>query len=496
MADEIYLTPEERLSKLGDILLASSIGTDSVSKQNRQILFGQFTPRVFRDENHIIYKVFYNLKESGVSPDEEFMRLYLTRNEGVILKSDKYIDITAYADLDESPATGYTVAVLKHFAKLKGMQPISQDDFKLQVEKYKLEYQCIEFGSACSQAKTILYDGLKEGRRLYQGYDDSVSHLKRDIANIDSVIDTTAGAGFIDASIVGMIDDTENKPVKIGDFGEITELNDHLGGIYTPYFYSILAPTKGGKSKFTTKMIHNIAIENGNNVVVWAHEGGYQAWLAQLRALHFDWLYNRNEPDVARHKRGVTQKVIIEGSYPSDAVKVLEDASRVDLFTNPQYGNIHMIDRPFKVDTFIDEIETAVQLNSAKAVLVDYLQLVDWDERGVSKSQAIGRAYQKLLAYAKKRNVAVISPAQFTQSFMNEMAKSQDGDTHEVRTAGGESSEIIRTPDINIALYATAEDLMAHTMKILSVPSRLAQPFPPFDIYCDLGVCQFSSLNI
>ena len=75
------------------------------------------------------------------------------------------------------------------------------------------------------------------------------------------------------------------------------------------------------------------------------------------------------------------------------------------------------------------------------------------------------------------------------------MAKSKDGQQHEFRTSGGESSEIIRTPDINIALYATAEDLMRKEMTIISVPSRLAAPCPPIKIYCDLKSCVFSSLE-
>ena len=88
-----------------------------------------------------------------------------------------------------------------------------------------------------------------------------------------------------------------------------------------------------------------------------------------------------------------------------------------------------------------------------------------------------------------------ISPSQFTQDFMNEMAKSKDGQQHEVRTAGGESSEIIRTPDINIALYASTEDLIRREMTIMSVPSRLAEPFPDIKIYVDLCSCVFSSMS-
>lgn len=494
MADEVFLTPEEKLAELSDSLICSSVNADDLSKSNRQLLFGQISTKVFRNENYVIFQVLYNFKDKGITPEEDFIRMYLLRNKKMIKEAQSYIDINAYKDLDEDPIVGYISAVLKQFTRLRGMNTLSSDDFKLVLEKYKIEYSNYEMNIAYSQSKLILYDGLQEGKRFYQGYNDSVAYVKRKIADIEALLDHTTGAGFIDSSEMGLVDDEDVDPVKIGDFGLVTELNEHFGGIYTSYFYSIMAPTKGGKSKFTSDMIHDIVVEHGNNAVVWAHEGGYKAWWAQLRAIHYNYLYIENGAPENRPE-AVSQQDIISKSYPSEAIRSLEDASRLDLFTNPSYGNIQMIDRPFKVETFIDEIETAVQLNNAKVVLIDYLQLIEWESKNTSKPQAIGQAYQKLLAYAKKRNVAVISPAQFTQEFMNEMSKAKDGSAHEVRTAGGESSEIVRTPDINIALYATAEDLIRKEMTLLSVPSRMASPFPPIKIYCDLKSCVFSSLG-
>lgn len=495
LTEEVYLTPEERLSQLGDSLLSTVLHKSEECKSLRKIMFNQIVPKVFRDENHIIYKILYNFKDKGITPDEEFIRMYLMRNENVILESKENIDINAYSDLDENPATAYTIAVLKQFTRLIVKEPLSVDEFNLNFEKFKLEYKNVRLGEIFKEAETILSDGITMGRKLRQGSDAAIAHVKMGMAEIDSVMDTQAGSGFIDSSKEALNDDETTKAELIGDFGLLTELNDHLGGIYAPNFYSIVAPTKGGKSKFTTRMIHNIVVEHGMPVVVWAHEGGTKAWWAQLRAIHYDWLYNRNEPDITKHKTGVSQEIILYDKFPNEAVRTLEDASRVDLFTNESYGNIYMIERPFKVETFIDEIDTAVKANGAKAVLIDYLQLISWDTKGMSKSQAIGQAYQKALAYCKRANVAMISPAQMTQDFMNEMAKSKDGVSHETRTAGGESSEVIRTPDINIALYGSVDDIRAGAMKILSIPSRLCSPFPTFDIYCNLAVSMFASLN-
>ena len=492
--EELYLTPEERLAQLSDKLIASVLEEDKMSLTNRQCLFGQLSPKVFKDENHIIMRVLYNFKDKGITPDEEFLKLYLLRNKKIIKESQAYIDINAYQDLDPDPVVGYVSAVLKQYTRLKGMEVLDDSEFGLVLEKYKIEYSNYEMNIAYSQAKLILYEGVQEGRKLYQGYDDSVAYVKKKISEIEAVLDKTAGAGFVDSSEYGLIDDEDVDPIKIGDFGLITELNEHFGGIFTSNFYSILAPTKGGKSKFTSAMVHNIVVENGNNAVVWAHEGGYKAWWAQLRAIHYNHLYIRNGSPENRPE-AVSQNDIVTKTYPSESVKSLEQASRLDLFTNPNYGNIQMIDRPFNVETFIDEIETAVQLNNAKVVLIDYLQLIGSESNNAQKSQTIGKAYQKLLAYCKKRNVAVISPAQFNQDFMHELAKAKDGSTHEVRVAGGESSEVIRTPDINIALYASAEDLIHKKMEILSVPSRMASPFPKFEIYADLKSCVFSSIS-
>lgn len=496
MADEVFKTPEERLEELSDNIIASMLKCDDVSITNRKALYGQFTPVVFKNENYIIYLVFYSFKDKGITPDEDFIKMYLTRNTKIIENSKQFINLTEFKDLDENPYIAYISAVLKKYNRLMTLDTVDLGTFNLLIEKYKQEYSAYEINLAYSQAKLALYDGITQGNKMLQGYSDSISYVKKKIADIEAVLNKTTGAGFIDSRTEAIEDSDarESKPEKIGDFDLIRELNEQLGGIYTSIFYNIMAPTKGGKSKFTTRMAHTVAVQNGFNISVWAHEGGYRAWWAQLRAVHYEYMYIRNKPENER-VAPLSQKQILNGEYPSEQIRLMERESMLDLFTNPEYGSINMIDRPFLSESFIEEIETSVQLNGSKLVLIDYLQLIGTNDRNKQKSQNIGKAYQDLLAYAKKRNVAVVSPSQFTQDFMNEMARSKDGQQHEVRTAGGESSEIIRTPDINIALYATTEDLIRKEMTIMSVPSRLSEPFPDVHIYADLCSCVFSSLE-
>lgn len=490
---DVLQTPEERLEELSDKLIAGVLTQDENGKQNRSVLFGSLVPNVFKNENHIIYKVLYNFKDKAIIPDGDFLKTYLMLHSKVIRDSKAYISLEEFRDLDEDENVAYITAVLKKYTRLLTFDSITYEEYKLILEKYKQEYSAYEIGVAYSQSKLILYDGVTIGNKYYQGFTDSTAYIKKKMADIDAIINRTTGAGFINSRVSALEEDETLPPEKIGDFDLINELNEHLGGIYTSIFYNIIAPTKGGKSKFTTRMAHTIVVRYGIPISVWAHEGGHKAWWAQIRAIHYEYLYIRGKPEDKRLPP-LTQDQILHGKYPSEQIKAMERNSMIDLFSNPEYGNIYMIDRPFVAETFIEEVETSVQLNNSRFVLIDYLQLINSNNTSKSKPQYIGEAYQSLLSYAKKRNVAVCSPSQFKQETMNELAKSKDGKV-ELRTAGGESSEIVRTPDINIALYATIEDLMHKKMQILSMPSRLCQPFAPISIYADLANCLFSSLE-
>lgn len=494
MAEEVYMTPEENLAELSDLLISNIVGSDEDSKTKRRYLFGQLPVRAFRDENYVIYHTLSQYKDKGVTPDFDFLKMYLLRNVKFLRESSSYIDLTAYADEDVDPCVGYVGAVCKQHTRLVGMEKHSLDEFKLQVEKYKTEYSAIEMNKAYSQARSILYDGLTIGRRLYQGFEDSITYIKRTAADIENMLDNSFGEGFIDSSTEAIVDKTETKPEMICNFDMIDELNEYLGGIYTGLLYNVVAPTKGGKSKFTARLAHTAVVQYGNNISVWAFEGGYEAWWAQLRAIHYEWLYIRNASSNEK-VAPLSQGDILLGNYPSEAIRSLEEASRIDLFTNPNYGVINMINRPFEVESFIEEIDTSVKINGSKMVLVDYLQLINSSVRGKSGTEIIKEAYKKALQYTKDRNVAFITPAQFKQEFIKEMSSFKGGGNPETRTAGGESSEVIRASDINIALYASLDDLARKDMTIMSIPSRLAINYPAFKIYADLCSCVFSSYS-
>lgn len=492
--DSLY-SPDERLRVLSDNIIACCLDPNkSIYNYAIDKLTVVSNPRLFRDENYILFSVLYAYrgKLKKINIDEEFLKLFLNRNRDLITRSKAFIDINAYGEIDGSPELGYISGVLKHFTRLLGFEDITVREFETNFEKYLIEFKAIEAAKTYEKAEIILKEGITLGRRFYFGFEDSQNYVKRQLSEIEGLVDMKAGTGYVTQSELLMNEkDTGKTPIKIADFGRLTELNAHLGGIYTSMFYQILAPAKAGKTKLCSRICHTASVIYGTNVTVWAQEGGMEAWSAQQRAIHFDYLYNTGV-DITEKKFGISQNVILMNKFPSDELKQLELSSKIDLASNKNYGSVDYIDRPFEVETFIEDIDASVRDNGSQLVIIDYLQLIG-TATGKPERERIAEAYQKLLNYAKKANVAILTPGQYKQEVLTALASSNDTSNVDMRASGGGSAETIRTPDYNIAMWASTQDLMNNVVKFLSMPCRMNAAFPEVKAHMDLAVCQFIS---
>lgn len=493
-SDDI-LTLEEKAKRLSDMVLSCAFSTGDVRDYSRNMLFSSLSPEVFRNENYVLYHILYHYKDriKNIDIDQEFIELYLDSNKDVIDKSRNFIDVYAYGEVDGSEVVGYIVGVIKHYNRLKGIPEMSIGEFNLALEKYLIVFKQLEAQKVYADSSIILQEGKKIGRRKLIGFDDAYNYSRRRLAEIEGLVDRNAGSGFTSMRDIIMNKKERSQRTKVADFGKLDKLNEYYDGIYTGTFYEVLAPSKAGKSKFCARLCHTCSVVFGNNITVWAAEGGNEAWTAQMRAIHFDYCYNEGT-DLKDKKYGVDQDCILKEKYPSDEIRDLESTSALDLASNTDYGNIDYVDRPFNVETFLDDIDASVKSNNSKFLIIDYLQLIQ-SSGSMSERERVAKAYQTLLAYCRKNNIAVITPAQYKQSSIDSFSNTNNIDEVEVRTAGGVSSEVFRTPDIIISLWSSTSDLLNNRMKILSVPSRFAKTFPPINCYIDLGPCQFVSLN-
>lgn len=495
-SSEDVFSAEERLREFADKVLSACIKGGDTTKYALSKLMTITNPRLFRDENHILFSVLYvyRSKLRFLEIDEEFLRLYLNRNRDVLEKAKGYIDIHSYGEVDGSEELGYIAGVVKHFRRLRGMNEQTIPEFETNFEKYLVEFKTIEAVKAYRTSQLILSEGTKFGRRTWVGFEDSCSYLKKRLAEIEGLVDFGKGTGFVKMNEVIMEEKEDNlKSVKVGDFDRLEALNKAYGGIYTGMFYQIIAPPKSGKTKLCARICHTMTVKYGTNVTVWAQEGGKEAWTAQMRAIHFDHVYNTGV-DVTEMKFGVDQNTIMKDLFKTDELRQLEASSKIDLASNKDYGVVDFIDRPFNVETFIEEIDTSVKENHSRAVIIDYLTLIG-SQTGIKSTERISEAYRRLLEYCKHNNVAVLTPGQYKQDALDEMLKRPDISGADLRTAGGGSSEVERTPDVIFALWASTADLQNNVMHIFPMPSRMNVSFPPVLTRINLGTCQFISVE-
>lgn len=476
----MVLDPTERLQQLSDMILSRAINSDD----DRFIVTTNLKPEVFTDENFLIYKTMYKFRDRNIVPDEEFLTMFLTRNSKMILENKEQVQPDLFADTGEDVVNSFVTATINKLVRLRG-ENHSNENLQLLLEKFRIDFKTIYSQKILDVSKLILNDKYEIGRKILTGVDDSENYYRDEMQKLKTLVTSGKQGGIVDGDEKGMSDDGDNQPMKISDFHNLHFLNDIYGGIKTNYMYNIMAPPKSGKSKICYRIAHTTKVLYGNNFAFWAVEGGSDKASAELRAIHFDYYYNVKGGMGYKELSG---QEILDDDYPSVEYKELEQVSRADLFTNPNYGKIHYIEDDFKLETYIDSLNAVVTRFGSRLIIVDYLQHIESDSRK-TKNEVIGEAYKSTLKFVKKHNVAFISPSQFNQTFLNELSKGKDVDT---RLGGGESSEIVRTPDVNIALYGTPEDISNNKLTLLSIPSRIAKPFTPTDIFVDLAFCYFA----
>ncbi len=443
---------------------------------------------VFEDEYYVIATM---IKEHiRISVDTQFLKLYLKSNIAVFSRS-RYVNLSRFSISEVDAYTEFTqscVAIFEECSK----KTITDSEFLKALEMHKMIHINAKAFSTLEFCAEILGEGKTvKGRRL-NSFNDMNSHLKSEFLKLENMLTKSDRKGII---TYGVNDDEEegDKKIKLVCTFGVKALDEHIN-IYEGDMVSLLAPAKGCKSRFTTQIIHNAIVNHGVNIVMWSVENGYKGWEALLRARHFNHFYNDKATEAVQ-KRLINDDMIRKGNMDSD-LEELELASWTDLKSNPSYGKITVIDEDLNPETFLEIMENAVNSTGAKLICIDYLQLLT-STRGISKNEAIGNAYKQMLQFLKKKKIAGVFPAQLKQTVVGNLDKVSDEDliNTELRDAAGESYEVIKTPDINLALYGTPEDIRNGSMKILSIPSRNSAPFEPINMYVDPGSCSFYSID-
>lgn len=463
---------------------------DANSFIRKQELIRSFnTPEVFKNE----FNIFYILTKEfpKVVPSKDFIKMFLQTNRSGVMANPN-IDIDAFRVGESDPFVEFVNSTLSIFEECV-KKTVSDSDYHRAVEMHKMEFISKESISLLEDSAMILAEGIPYRNRKLSGYTDMRAYMQNGFQKIDNMVNKTDRKGLV---IYGVDEDMEEEDTGIKlitKFG-VTALDNAIGGIFEGDMVSLLAPAKGAKSRFATYVLHT-AVISGAGIVMWSVENGYKGWEYLIRARHFNWFYNSKVSDVTQ-KRIITADMIRKGELTGD-LKDMELASWTDLKTNENYGRIVNLDEDFNFESFLEVVDTAVNAIGAKLICVDYLQLITGGNSRMMKNERIGEAYKSTLQYLKKKKIGGIFPAQLKQTVVGDIKKSDPAEliNMELRDAAGESYEVIKTPDINLALYGTPEDIRNGEMKLLSIPSRNSAPFEPINLYVDAGSCTFASID-
>lgn len=482
-------------SRSEDIIFGAIFGVNADSRARKQEMLSEFTVTgIFRNEYHVFDTIARN--HTKVTITAGFLSLWLRTNRAAI-ENSQWVEIEKYkVTPDVEPFAEFCNSVVTLHGELSKMN-VSDEEYATALEMYKMEYLSTAGIEILETGAEILSGSVKVGRKQLSGYKDAMGYVKGSLVQLDNITSKNDRRGMVIYGVNEPEEDESDGRVKLISTYGIDELDEALGGIYEGEMISVLAPAKGGKSRFSTAVLHNAIVNFGVPVVMWSIENGYKGWECLLRARHFNYFYNSQQTDVTQ-KRFINDDMIRKGEM-SKEMREMELASWTDLKNNSHYGRILNLDEDFKAESFMEILDKSVQAIGAKLVCIDYLQLLTSSSSGYGdkKNERIGNAYIELLQYLKKRKIGGIFPGQFKQSVVGDLAKSDEADliNKEMRDAAGETYEIIKTPDVNLGLYGTIEDIRNGHIKIISIPSRNHAPFQPIDCYCDMGSCTFASIR-
>lgn len=482
----------EQKNKNEDIIFASIFSNDEGVTRRRQELLTTFnTVNVFTNE----YLVFFAITKefSKIVPNKDFLQLFLQTNKASLSRSP-YVDLTQFHNGDNDPYVEFVHSTLDLFQMLEKTHIEDMDYFRA-IGMHKMEYVNKQSIELLEESTIILSEGISKGRKQLSGYEDMRKHIKQGFLDLDNMMNKSDRRGIVTYGTDENDEEDSDGSINIVTTFGIEGLDKALGGIYEGDMVSLLAPAKGGKTRFATFVLHNAIVNHGVNVGMWSVENGYKGWEALIRARHFNWFYNSKVTD-ASQKRYINADMIRKGELEGD-LKQMEQASWADLRYNTAYGKMVSIDQDFDADNLIEVLENTINDYGVKLLCVDYLQLITGGDVRQSKNERIGEAYKKVLQLLKKKKVGGIFPGQLKQSVVGDIQRVNPEDliNMELRDSAGESYEVIKTPDVNLALYGTVEDIRNGQMKMLSIPSRNSAPFEPIDLYVDAGTCTFADIT-
>lgn len=463
-------------------------------------LLSRLPKNIFKDEDAVLVAILNRFKNDSVKLDKKFIEIFLLGNKRLITHTNN-VDLSVLDEFQSYPVEEYIKLVIRRFEELSD-RPITEEELKnieLVILTIIEDYKVIESLNVVDNARTIILDSYREGRKELSGVDDALDFAHKNLTllqNVGAVAKqeyTVSARAIYEAAKVG---NGIEKSEIVSDFGNIPTLNKaYGGGLRTGYFYNIMGGNKAGKTKLCTRILHTALVKyKVNAYAVLLEGGGFEKLISELRAIHYEWYYcsSGKFSNVSKSEfLPLSAQEIKDNLYPSESIRIMEEESFADLMS-PVSGYGELFTPNDEVDITVENLKDILDAvvrsdNNIKFFLIDYLQIVPFDSKRYTKSAAISEVYGVVGTFTVRNKVCFLSPAQIKQEALNELNKAKDDEfkDFDARLAAGESAEITRRVDGNIMLYASPASLANSEAFILPAASRIAQMYPATRLHID-----------
>jgi hypothetical protein len=288
-----------------------------------------------------------------------------------------------------------------------------------------------------------------------KGVDAASTRLSDELARLGQVgLYGATGPATLAEAMPGELDRYQraaaNPDASKGILSGLTALDDLSGGVRRGDLALVLGFSGHMKSTFCLNWAYKAAM-CGRTVGIVPLESSVSVFTRTLVALH-------TVHPKFRHPNGISATRTRDGTLSPDD-EALYRAAAADLRTNTAYGRVHLM--PLALKTTVPMIERwanrfAAQGDPLDLLFIDYLGLVDPDERGrgletyANLNMAIRATKQLALSYYRGRGLAILSPFQANREGLKEAEKK--GGQYSMRAFSG-ANEAERSTDLAYSVF-------------------------------------------
>lgn len=444
----------------------------------------------FKNEYSVFFELCVNCPQINFS--KEYLALYLQQNRAQLSRS-RNIDLNHYTLGTTDPYNAFAASCLGVLSDIQSTT-VSEQGFEDALSTFRMLYLAERGVTILETGAQILSDGKTVNRRFYSGYDGMRDYVGTQFIELDNVVQQKKTRGAVCYGVTPEEDEEQNKSKPIGTLG-IPGVDDH----YTCYegdMINLMGAAKAGKSRMCVQVLEHMLVDNGVNCLIWSLENGFDGWERMFRVKLFNRMYNKTVSSVTQ-KKYITEDMLKSGIMPDD-IKSLEQASWERFKNDAAYGKLVNVEEPLCYDTFLEILDECVRKFDVKFICIDYLGLMDRGRgaAGFETNALVADVYKKVLQYLKTHKIAGIFPTHLKQESTDHFSAMSNAELEnaDLRTAGGLSYEVVKTPDLNMALVANKADLARSYARLVHVPSRVA-PFPLTELQLDLGSSTFAAVK-